>query len=298
MVKKKMTKSKNGKRTAKPGGNNRPRITASSGLDSYAADYAKLLADPCRGPLVPGPFGDGNGGMISRYETDVIVNSSATDVAAVVAWCPSAGLAYTNNAAITTSGMALTLTTAVAVPGSTFLTANVSQYRVLSACLQVYYPGSEQTRSGIMSLGQYPGDALTQSFQSVDNIRASAQYVERTPVNSSEIVWRPNTSDLEWSNGGLGTPSNRQKSVLIGTFAGIPVSTGMRVRLVCVYEWYPTQGSGIMQSAGRSTVSRNSFAQVVAALDKAGDWMYHGALAVGGIATTVGKVVTRLAPLL
>jgi len=285
-------------------------ISRPLGLDKHAADYARLLADPCNGPLVSGPFGDGGGGIISRFEIDTIVNNSATDVASELMFLPANNQGYIGSTAITSDSLAVTpAPTSQVTPGQIFLIANASQYRCLSACIQIYWPGTELNRSGIVSLGQYSANIITQ-VSSVGSLRSSAQYVERMPEQMAEIIWRPNSYDLEWSYPNAPTVSALQQkaSALCVTASGFPVSTGIRYRVVAVYEWFPLSGGGLVQTDNRGTTSANTFADVIRKLDTFGDWMYHGALNTGKAMSSiaagvraVGQVAygaKKLAPLL
>jgi hypothetical protein len=286
-----------------------------NGLDSVAAKYAQLLADPCTGPLVSGPFGDGTGGIVARYEQDVIVDAFATSAASVLVFCPSA-LTYHYSATALTSD---TTGFFPIVPGNTAnhaglvaMQAQGGTFRVLSACLQTYYPGTELTRAGITGVGQAPLGAFGgASGTTAANMRSLANYVERTPEQSAEIVWRPSEFDLQWTqanNIDVITSSNEfRRSGLFSCSSGIPVSTGMRYRMVAVIEWVPGVAFG-QPSIIRTPTSNNTLTHVLNTLDKYGDWAYHGALAVGntasklyGAAQMVGRVsygVTKMAAIM
>jgi hypothetical protein len=270
-----------------------------SGLDSLGAKYAQLILDPCNGPLVHGVPVDADTGLISRFETDVIINNEATSTAAYVAWCPALSLYYLSGGAIPLDSTAFTPTGTSAVgPGGTFLASNASEYRVLAACLQAYYPGSETSRSGIVSNTQDHFARITTST-TVGGQRSSSQFTERTPNTMTEIIWRPAAADLEWNsvaNSDTGVNSARDKhAVLISTASGIPVSTGMRYRMVAVVEWKPVfSGTGVSPTTVGSR-SKNTLADVLEVLDSHGVWWYKTANAVGRVAATVVKAAGQVA---
>jgi hypothetical protein len=257
-------------------------------LDKPASDYAQLLSDPCKGPLVSGPFGDGGGGIVSRFEVDFIVNASATDTTAVVAFTPGLGSAYISSIALPFDSTAFTFTGVAAdSPGLNYFSNNASAFRTLSACMQVYYPGSELSRAGITSIGQYSHATVTAASLTSSVLRSSATYVERVPDQMVELIWRPTNYDLEWFGVGTneGTALSDKRSTLISTTTGIPISTGMRIRLVAVYEWMPLTTVGLVMPTRSSNPSANTFQDVIKKLDSFGDWMYHGALSVGSAAS-------------
>lgn len=254
-----------------------------TGLDAAAAAYAELLVNPCSGPLVNGPFGDGTGGFMVRVETDQIFNYGTTETASALVFCPSLGTSFVSSVALTSDTTAITWAASpAATPGYTFMLANAAEFRCLSACLQVYWPGSELNRAGIASVGQQTAYVIEGS-PSTSALRSLNQYSERTPDDYLEIKWRPNNYDLQYSPAAtIGvTPTNLQdigkRSALVASVGGIPVSTGIRYRIVAVYEWIPS-GSGLVAPNKTNAKSRNTFEQVINYLDRTGDWMYHGAM--------------------
>jgi hypothetical protein len=253
-------------------------------LDKAAADYALLLSDPCGGPLVSGPFGDGGGGIVSRFEVDFIVNASATDTTAVVGFTPGLGSAYVSNIPLPFDSTVFTFTgNAAYSPGLTYLTSNASAFRTLAACMQVYYPGSELSRAGITSIGQYSNASIAAGSLTTSVLRSAANYVERVPDQMTELIWRPTNYDLEWFGTGTneGVALSDKRSSIISTTTGIPISTGMRIRLVAVYEWMPLTTVGLVMPNKTSNPSANTFQDVIKKLDTFGDWMYHGAISAG-----------------
>lgn len=256
-------------------------------LDSAAAAYARLLADPCEGPLVNGPFGDGSGGIVTRFEYDAIINTSTGETGAFYAFSPAQAYGFLTPTILVSDSTAFTAVANTAYsPAYSFMLGNASQYRCLSACLQITYPGTEFSRMGVVSLGQFP-QAVAGGATTTSKIRAASRYVERTPQHASEIIWRPNNYDLEWSAPAISdAPTASKGTCLIATLAGGASSLGIRVRVVCVYEWLPTAqfGSGLVVNTSVGVASSNTFQDVVRTLDSFGDWMYRGALKVGSAA--------------
>lgn len=265
-------------------------------MDGAAAKYAALLADPCNGDLVSGPFGDGTGGMVCRFEKEYVINNSPTDTASVFLFHPQTGLVAWQ----TTPLVSDTDTISLSVPagsashvGQTFLSANAGWARCIAACVQVYYPGSELSRAGVVSLGRYPAEIATDQTMSVSMLRTQANYVMRTPSDVAEIVWRPTEFDLTGrepvpvASYSASNMSATNTTCLAVTGAGLPVSTGLRVRVVAVFEWQPDPLSGF-----KNTIVRNPspvrLADILARLDATGDWM-------SGAARSAGKAISSLA---
>lgn len=288
-----MARSKAKKRAAKAA--RVPRPLGGLRLQDAAARYANLLADPCNGDLVPGPFGDGYGGMVARFEKEYIINNSGTDTAAAFLFNPFSQLVAWQTTPLVDDTTSITWsvpTTAISHPGNAFLAGNASWTRCLAACVQVYYPGSELSRAGVVSLGQYPAEMATDPV-AVATYRQMANYVMRTPADFAEIVWRPNHADVLGREPLASTQLLLSNSVgtnntsIVVTAAGIPVNTGIRIRVVAVYEWMPDPLAGF-----KNTVVRNpnpvTLGQVLAYLDRTGDWM-------AGTARAAGKAVSSLA---
>lgn len=268
-----------------------PRVpTSGLRLSDAGIRYAKLLADPCTADLVNGPFGDGFGGMVSRFEREYVINNSSTDVASWVAFTPALGTVFINSTPITDENNAISTAAlpAASCPGYSFLQPNASHIRPLAACLQVYWPGSELNRQGVVSLGRHASEVVNDAA-TVASLRMQANYLMRMPPNCAEILWRPTEADLrgqEWQP----TTSVTQvpgATSLVATATGIPSSVGIRVRIVVVYEWMPDPASGFKNVIVR-TPSPHRLADILAFLDRTGDWM-------AGTAQAAGRAVSSLA---
>lgn len=150
------------------------------------------------------------------------------------------------------------------------MTASMASYRVVSACLQISYPGSELSRAGICSVGQSTYNEIVGVSQSVGSLRQLSSTVTRVPDGEVEIILRPSATSEKFvpMSGAAADAENGSQPVLFATMAGIPVSTGMRVRTVVVYEWIPqiTTGCVIPEAAGNS--SQFTLNNVINFLDK------------------------------
>lgn len=269
-----------------------PMVRSGLALDQAGLSYAKLISDPCNGPLVSGPFADGKGGIVSRFEVDQLFNTGGTETACYFAFVPGNGFGYASSTALTSETTTITPTAAASYSaGNGFLAANCGQARALSACLQVYYPGSESSRSGIVSLGSISVDAaVIGSTPNVQKIRTVSQITERTPTVMAEIKWRPTTTDTQWYNPKAPPSANVDvagMTALVVTAAGLPAGTGLRVRCVYVVEWLPTMSSGFVSPMYSVPGSKYTLRDVLEYLDRTGHWMYNGALTA---ATTLSSI--------
>lgn len=244
-------------------------------LDAGATNYARLLGDPCYGPLVPPVYEGAGGGIITRFESDFIVNGTATDTGAFIAFVPGglgtaasvAGSVFGATGAITGDATSITTQFLPARQPGVGLTPSMAAARCISACLQVSFVGSELQRSGVVSVAQMVYSDF--GTYSTSTIRSSSSTVVRIPDGEVEIKLRPTTSSQKFVpvNGAVDSDYNSQP-VLCASMSGIPGSTGMRVRLVAVYEWMPLSTSGVVVPETSTSGSNFTFNNVINALDR------------------------------
>lgn len=241
-------------------------------LDSGAVAYAKLLSNPCTGPLVHGP-GSSEGGQVARFEVDLILGAGATETGFIVHWTPGAlnNGAGANGVGVLQSGVVadgtnVTLNNSLGTfPGAAFLQANASSYRALAGCVQAYFVGSEVNRQGIVSgaLSTYGFLNNTALSTSSGAIRSVSPVVERTPSTMFEVKWAPSYSDGLFRNpSGVSPPEDGHSSLTL-TAAGLPVATGMRLRLVVVVEWRPKTNNLVLSSNTSTDTSSSATIQTV-----------------------------------
>lgn len=282
-----------------------PKIkrSVSPNFGQAAAAYARLLADPCNGDLVPGPFGDGTGGMVARFEQEYLIQAGVGSTALAWAFAPSrANWAATTTGTIGDSTV-ITMTNNASpslAPGFNFFASNASQIRPLSCCAQVYWTGSELNRQGIVSLGRVPAEVVNDSNLTVSQLRTMSQYVERTPAGMAEIVWRPTEWDQVFTEPPIsGVPNSVAESratALVITGSGLPSDQPLRIRVVVVYEWVPDPLSGFRATNSQIREQPVRLADVLARLDAAGDWMSgHARMAgraISSVTAGVGSILS------
>lgn len=251
-----------------------PRSGNLAGLDAAAMEYAHLLVNPTTGPLVSGPFGDDNGGIITRFENDFVASGGSTDFNAYAAWVPGDNDVFLSAGAIASDTSNFTPVSVLNGPGIGFLTAQSSQYRCIAASMQIFYPGSELSRSGLVAIGQVPRAVAANGPTTTAALRVALQNVVRMPSGMVEVKWRPNDYDVLWTETGVADPSAAKHTALTFCAAGIPANTGVRIRLVGVYQWLPKAGEGIVTPLLSGNSTRNSYADIVRAADATGNWMF------------------------
>lgn len=274
---------KSSKTTKKPASQRQPAGRQQSkkapvmALDLSARRYAALVKDPCYGPLTYGVYEGSSQGILTRFETDFIVNGQAGDTAAFIAFTPSVlGLSTTAYGTVMGASGLLASDTATITPQQlptrqpgTALAPSMAAARCLSACLQISFVGSELQRSGICSVGQLCYNDVNQTTNTVSTLRALCSSVLRTPDGELEIKLRPTGPCSKFVPvNTVNDPDVSSMPTLVGTMAGIPASTGMRVRLVAVYEWIPLTQSGVVAASTAGSGSNNTINNVLNWLDK------------------------------
>lgn len=229
------------------------RVVQGPTLDRAAIEWAALLRDPCNAKLVAPCYPVGTGAsVLMRFENDQIIANGATEVASFGALIPGAALAFQNAGPLTTDllGAVFGVQTSMA-PGFAFLNTNVTSARAVAACVQITYPGTELNRSGIVGIGVIPAEAIVNNIAtgsgggnittSAAQVRIMTQHVERMPATVVEVKWFPGEKDAEPVNPeNLATANQAQalvgRNAIVWSASGFPVSTGIRVRSVVIYE--------------------------------------------------------------
>jgi hypothetical protein len=275
-------------------------------LDASAAQFARLLSDPCNGSLCHPVYSGSDVGYLGRYETDFTFSSIGSNGASSNAGallfapgCIGVSAADTNTSSGNNAVMKLGIlangisdTTTVdftcappgVQPGSNFFAFGSEAVRPVAACLQVFYTGTELNRAGTVSLARVnAGSVLNSSGTcSVASLRSLSQYVDRTPASHYEIVWTPADGDQLFTDPSLITLQRQteRKNGILMTFSGLDPSL-IRVRLVVVYEWIPEPGQGLIIDSSSRNRSNNSLDHVLNALDGAGRWWIRNANTIG-----------------
>lgn len=264
------------------------------GLDPQARAYARLLANPCSAPLAHPVYQGGEGGMLARYETSFTFAGSATDTAGLFIWAPGC-ISPTQGTGVYTAANSSTATilstggSGTYVPGLPALQSIASSARIVSACVQVMWPGTEFNRQGFVSCGQVSGALLkegtTGAVLSVDNVRPLLTFGQRIPTDAAEIRFRPFSGDAAWTDPSVDDSVAATNGAIALAFYGLPVSTGVRMRIVAVYEYTPKFSTSQAIPVASRTTSGNTQNEVITSLDKNDpNWYYKVGNNVGNLA--------------
>jgi len=265
-------------------------------LDRAAADYARLLADPCGAPLVHPIYPGGDAGFLFRAESFWTAGAATGRTSGVFHWTPGYANA-SNTELVAMTADAPTVSTLFAAqaqaPGIAFLAANAKGCRCVAACLKITYPGAEQTRSGRVHYGLTQagmidaGDSTT-----VDAFAQTLQHYGRTPTDTVEVIWRPGAADTEFNDPKEAASQfiRDRKTAVSVAWAGLPAATGLTFHMTAIYEWTPNVGLGVGHNAVGKARSRNSLDDVIDAMVARGETFVRGLAYAGGAAAS-GAVV-------
>lgn len=285
--------AKNAKKTPR----NRPR-RGGMGLDEPAANYARLLMDPCNAPVVPPIFPGAESGYLFRTESFSTFGAGATETSGIMHWVPG----YSNNTGTelvfgvgATPGASITMssTGVTSAPGHAFLANNARGARCVAACMKVTYPGTESGRAGRVHFGLTAASMLdTGTITTVDGVAGTLQHFTRTPAETVELVWKPASGDFDFVNPAAATLSQQRdrKTGMTVAWAGIPVSTGLTFHFTAIYEWTPVPGLGVTHDALGKAKSRNSLDDVVDRIIASGFRFVRSSSAAVGYGLASGAV--------
>jgi len=240
-----------------------------------------------------------------RLEADAILFSGATETGGLAAFVPGLGLGLASGTAIIGDTAASTITIAGGItPGAGFLASNGYSLRAVAACTQVCYPGTELNRSGIIGIGVMSAGTLIPNMTTADGggnavaspqaLRIACQHVERMPATMVEARWFPGDEDANPYNYASRPTAWAQalngRNAIVVSASGFPVSTGIRIRNVAVYEISlgssTTTGQVQSISAPRSINTSGHVLKFLA--DKDPQWYLHTAQKIG---RAIGSVI-------
>lgn len=289
VVKKNVTKGQvqKGPRGGRSSGPGRSRTVA---LDAPALAHARLIADPCKAPLVNPVFSGGEGGYLVRTDSWSTFALGVGVTAGVFHWTPGymcatgQELLYTNSVNSSTADAATILTNA---PGKLFLPSNAGQARCVAACIKLQFTGPESTRSGRIHMGHTSGGLITPAATyTVDSVANSLSNFQRTPPTEIEMLWKPNDRDQLFFQPGVAYDSKDRdgRSALTVAMADLPANTGVTIQMVAVYEWQPRTNQGVGTPEGSRARSNNTLDNVLNYLEDNGEKFIHSAAVAGSAA--------------
>jgi len=244
------------------------------GLDAPAAAYARLLADPCAAPLVHPIYAGSEGGILVKAESVQTYGTGAGFTNVMVHWTPGAIGSGNTEFLIAQDGPGSTATPAASAvtPGKVFLAANATGVRCVAACLQVTYLGTELNRAGTFTIGRTQGSLLDPGgAYTYANVETSLEHFSRTPDQTIELRWVPANMDQSFTDPNVATPTQERdrKSAITFLAQGLTATSGIRVRMVAIYEYQPLVGTGITTPSSSRATSGFSLDDVLNAVQKA-----------------------------
>lgn len=281
MIKSKYCSSKNSSscrpNSSKPSRKSGGKGRRARGLDSHAAAYARLLADPENAPLVHPTYAGAEGGYLTRAVSTFNIGTGSGETAGYVHFTPGMigpGGFEVLTAAGANDSTGLTATANPgASPGRSFITSTASGVRCVAACLNIAYQGSELQRSGRIYFGNTSGGAIDSgNVMSVATVSQILSNSMRTPAADVKIMWRPNNNDEVMTDPGAAVTAKAGTcAALTLAFSGLASATGLSVRITTVWEWQPNTGNGMVNPSASSAPSRNTLDDVLAYLARNGE---------------------------
>lgn len=271
------------------------RMPTAASLDAHATAFAKLLVNPCAAPLAHPVYAGSDAGILVRTESAFSAFNGAGQDGGAIHWVPGAVSSDSGNLLGGYNGS--TFAPATFVPGLTYLKAQASAVRCVAACMQITFLGSELNRSGVVAIGRSSGD-LVEVGNSTDAaaLEPSLEHYTRTPDKTIELTWVPAMDDQSFLNPNYNFTSDMANGRSALTFCayGLPAGTGLRVRLVAVYEYKPLQATGITYTSSARAKSKNSLDHVLNEIQEATNKVRE----VGATAYKVFQVGKRIAGML
>lgn len=262
------------------------------GLDVEARSYARLLNDPCYSAIVRPVYSSSGSGNFVRVETDFILGAEASSIGAACLFTPGlmSPMGGIVSGVVTPTTVVSGDTAAIVWNNNLGLQPGVGMVnmfgstRAVAACLQISFVGSENARSGVVSMTQTTRDAAV-ATTSLAQMRSVSTRIVRMPDGVLEVKLSPTAANQNFLPCNAATTAlGNEHPTLAVSVSGIPSSTGVRFRLVQVLEWLPAGGAGIMTNSDVSS-SKNTLTSVISAMQAANpSWQYDLLVGLGAYA--------------
>lgn len=247
-------------------------------MASLATEYAKLLVDPCNGPInkniYPGPQG-----LVQRFVSDVTVNNSAGLTSGVFAYFPKLNgfLSFSTTTSGTTFTPSWTVSSA-ASPGHGFLSGVAAKSRPHAACITAIPASLSVTNIagewayGIVTSSELLSLGASTTVDSVFQILNTRSIVQRATL---EVKWSPGLRDNQFAT--YGTISDTDVSddnCVVLCYRGLPAATPIGIRVTGVLEWMPRTGQGLVSDGTNSAVGINHTAVAASLHQHKPNWFH------------------------
>lgn len=284
-----MAKAKGGKAKlkakARGGGNGRlvvrsrmaGAIVASPQDNQRVRYHLNMVLDPCHATIGPTAY-RGRDGFVTRLmrNWDTITPTGV----AIMAYWPKANRIYSNAMASDTTAFSLNFydaTKSDAGPGAAFLGTNAAETRVVGACIQTDYVGTELNRQGYVTRGVVPMKAVSGTL-TCQQLRQMLQEFSRTPDAPLETKWVPSPVNEDYYQVPATAPTiDSDDNCIIHVFTGFgDGSLNFTNRIIQIVEWLPFYGLGIITPNPSTPDPVGGLERVRTALSKLGDWWVAG----------------------
>lgn len=269
-----MPKAQRKPKGAKPKKQGKPRPKG----DPRAARYAKLLGDPCNGPVQPQLF-PGEVGLVGRFAQDVTVNASAGCVAGFVIYHPGTNMLALTQQTASTNALSIAYGYAAGTtPGYATYSAIVAKSRPYAACLSAIAPGLSATNvAGEWCGGNCSLNTLASGVSvTVDDLFTLSTVRDAIDRKAVETRWKPANNDVMYAAPGTFTGfDDSDSNVVYIAYRGIPAATAVSVRVTLVSEWTPKVKMGMAVTASSTANATINPSAVAAAMDQANPSWWH-----------------------
>lgn len=236
--------------------------------DTRFRDHLRMVMDPCQSELAPSVYG-GVPGKIDRF-TSCGQIALGTDTAVMFGWVPGAYRTVFAQAALGSTSVVPTYS--FAVPGGSYLSGISSAARVIGACMQLHYNGTEQNRGGSVALGTAQASEISGgTATTVDSVYTTLQTRCRTPPGEMECIWNPAIEDESYSpaTASVTVDSFNDRTGIYFVYEG-PSGATFAWTLTVIYEWIPLRTSEQMMPPTIKSTILDPIGQISNFLSKMG----------------------------
>jgi hypothetical protein len=259
-------------------------------IDSYAANHANMLMDPCNSILEESVY-NGDRGFVNRFQAQASYGTTASTTAWWAIYKP--GNQCSTNADVATATTASTLSfQPAAYPGETFMTPNASKQRAVACCITVRPNSAPNNATGTIFFGVVSASAVLNGASvtaaQLINLCSDSVSASQALMAPLEVRWSPGGLDERYNTTGTVSDDDTDRNALIVVGTGFPAASGVNYRVVSITEWTPIRTFGVVQDATATKRSRSNITDVVRVLkERDPSWWWS----IGKKATNiVGKV--------
>lgn len=266
--KKTKSKGKTGPKGAKGSRTKAPR-QAKTPIDARVRNHVNMILDPCEAPLAPTAY-RGSDGILTRFKVLDAMGTTSVNRFLIHAYYP--GYNGTWRQTVADPAAALTPSYVVPGPGQAFLLSTAGSQRVVGACTQFRYTGTELERQGLVYRGLLPASALVGA--SINALLPLLQTADRIPDGTLETKFIPSPAEEEYWNTGAVAPDgtgdrNVIVTIVVGSAAG---SVDFTMANTLIAEWRPRFGVGMQVPTPNTMDSPAGLEQVRTRLSGLGNW--------------------------